>query len=203
MVLSGLDSATASLQDVFDFIVFKLVQQGRRADNRGQCQYRAPLNDEQLNTLPYSAYPLRCAVGHLIPDPEYNSAMEGRGITEVMRLSPSVNALIERLAKLNIDGTPGAVRILLDMQMAHDGNLALPLSASEIPTNVDLGQFNGWLYYFRQGARVVAWKYGLDDSICSYREASATAPRNNEPTYTAPVLLPTPAALGNELVAAQ
>lgn len=76
-------------QEIFDAVVDHLVKQGRRASTEDSCLYRT---DDGL----------KCAVGFLISDEEYQEEMEGKAVTELAglemlpkRLLPEVHFLSE------------------------------------------------------------------------------------------------------------
>ena len=60
-------------QQVFDFVLNKVVEQGEKSSTDGyfsSCCYRLNKNGKQL----------KCGIGHLISDQEYNSGFEGKGV---------------------------------------------------------------------------------------------------------------------------
>jgi hypothetical protein len=97
-------------QETFDTIVAHLRQQGQKAEVRiassetFMCRYRTPQG-------------LKCAVGCLISDEEYQPWMEGGGISRLLqetfygRTVPST--LREKLQGINLG-------LLIDLQEVHD-----------------------------------------------------------------------------------
>lgn len=98
-MIAGLDPNTARAQDVFDFVAFKLIQQGKpsvTADG-AKCLYRDGNGG-------------KCAAGHLIPDEEYRPVIEGMGIAFCAERVPALAALVRH-----------GLDLLLDLlQQAHD-----------------------------------------------------------------------------------
>ena len=78
-------------QELFDFIVGRVIAQGEPSVLNGTCQYRAPGG-------------LKCAVGHIIPDSLYRKSMEGANLTHIV----------------NKDLGLTCYHMLLDLQKAHD-----------------------------------------------------------------------------------
>lgn len=56
-----------TLQEVFDFVVTKLMEQGVQSIDGTSCKYRKDGT---------ASCPIRCAVGHLIPDEKYDISIE-------------------------------------------------------------------------------------------------------------------------------
>ena len=82
---------SVSDQELFDFIVGRVIAQGGPAVLNGTCQYRAPGG-------------LKCAVGHIIPDSLYRKNMEGANLTHIV----------------NKDLGLTCYHMLRDLQKAHD-----------------------------------------------------------------------------------
>jgi len=62
-----IDLKTATRQEVFDYVVTNLYEQGCKSLSKdGSCAYRGPEG-------------AKCAAGWLIPDEEYNTSLEGSG----------------------------------------------------------------------------------------------------------------------------
>lgn len=78
-------------QELFDFIVGRVIAQGEPSVLAGTCQYRAPGG-------------LKCAVGHIIPDSLYRKSMEGANLTHIV----------------NKDLGLTCYHMLRDLQKAHD-----------------------------------------------------------------------------------
>lgn len=103
-------------QEMFDKMADHLLTQMEAAtDNHGRCFYRY--------TSPYSGKELKCAVGCLIDDAEYDFAMEGsiHKLAEYKR--EKANEGIEVLGWLdavNIDKLIDPFIFLYDMQNVHD-----------------------------------------------------------------------------------
>jgi hypothetical protein len=169
----GLDLATASLQNVFDFIVFRLVQQGHRSGAmteqtlsdggpRFSCMYRAADGG-------------RCAAGQVIPDAEYKPVLEGSAVSALLGRSDNLMLSEERQAELLVPSlaqwatthAPDGLTLLTGLQHAHDLYDTPPAEADAITDTA-------WLAHFREYARNVARKLDLDDSIVRYREAVLT-----------------------------
>lgn len=74
-----------------------IVKQGKRAANGNGCKYRTNNG-------------LKCFVGHLIPDSNYDPAMENGGI----RVRPNVQQV------LGVQGDANAIDTLSVCQTAHD-----------------------------------------------------------------------------------
>src|SRR5579862_8760887 len=85
-------------QEIFDAVAKHLARQGHRCVNeRGSCVYRGPLGDA-------------CAVGHLIPDEEYDSTIEDR----------TVFSIAEDMAFDWMERLKPNRNLLADLQDAHD-----------------------------------------------------------------------------------
>jgi hypothetical protein len=90
-----------SAQELFDTVATALLKQGRpsmQTGNRSACMYRGP--DD-----------CKCAIGHLIPDEEYNSEYEFKSIAEVLQNFP-IPITSEKIG--------GHGRLTRALQMAHD-----------------------------------------------------------------------------------
>jgi len=87
-----------SLQNIFDEVITHLVRQGKRAAAGGHCRYRAD--------------GLKCAVGVLIPDEEYDSAWEGCPVGEIHYMLGRPESF------WGIDVSH--LRFLVDLQDLHD-----------------------------------------------------------------------------------
>ncbi len=88
----------ATDQEAFDFVLYTLLRQGQRSVATGTsvCQYRNPIG-------------LKCAVGHMIPDDQYNPELEGRTTSSEMVM----DAIDHQFVDVN-------KWLLHDMQRAHD-----------------------------------------------------------------------------------
>ena len=120
-------------QEIFDYAVGKVIEQGAPAMYDGDCVYRAPCGR-------------KCAFGHLIPDSLYDSFFENVTSAEILdkqlktpRYSPALAASLER-----------HLFMIGDMQRAHDG------AAKD-------AEHNGvnFLELFRHNAEAVAKDHGL------------------------------------------
>jgi hypothetical protein len=149
MRIRDLDLVGASMQDVFDIVVFMLLKQGgpSLSVNVG-CRYRLPREDADT---------LCCGIGHIIPDAEYTEDMEGKKVGPMLdsALAPSLKAWCDA------GGDNRYLRVLFlgHLQSAHD----------------KIAETRIWLALFRDEARAVAHRYGLNDSICSFGEAADSA----------------------------
>jgi hypothetical protein len=154
LVATQLDLTNASLQDVFDYVVFAILQQGTPAYRRGALLENPTCFYRREGTL------LRCGIGHLMSDAEYRSSFEGRTITSILLKRddiPSIQAWI--------NGDPEVRSAFLDrLQVCHDGAVA----GARWHRDEDNAAF---LLSFRQQARDLAVVYKLDASIVAYREA--------------------------------
>lgn len=88
-------------QEIFDTVVMHLYNQGQQSavyDDwaRASCRYRTPEG-------------LKCAVGCLIPDKDYNTDMEGTRVPGLLIDNIKLHTLFVR----NMD-------LLMDLQSAHD-----------------------------------------------------------------------------------
>lgn len=79
-------------QELFDYIVGKVIAQGEPSTFGGICRYRAPNGH-------------KCAVGHIIPDSIYRQDMEGATLTGIVNKNLGLTCY----------------HLLLDLQKAHDG----------------------------------------------------------------------------------
>ena len=120
-------------QEVFDFAIGKVIEQGVPAMYAGDCVYRA-------------SYGRKCAFGHLIPDSLYDPFFENvtsDGILDkrlkTPRYSPALAASLER-----------HLFLIKNMQRAHDG----------AATNAKLDGAD-FLELFRHSAEAVAKDHGL------------------------------------------
>ena len=94
-------------QEVFDFAVGKVIEQGAPAISEDGCAYRTRNGN-------------KCAFGHLIPDSLYKHSFEN--VT-------AVGILTEGLSKKNLQYSPALaaslechVSLITDIQRAHDKN---------------------------------------------------------------------------------
>ena len=103
-------------QEIFDKVVEHLIRQGQKSvgilkADWTECVYRS---DKVLKCVYRSDKGLKCAVGCLIADHAYTPSLEGRPVEE-----PSV---IDALTKsINID-VQSAIKLLADLQLAHDSD---------------------------------------------------------------------------------
>lgn len=90
-------------QEVFDTVAKHLLTQGRRSmsDDAQICMYRGSDG-------------LRCAVGALISDDHYSTAMEQKGPTDAIVR----RAIARSLGVVDIDAD--TLDLLIDLQMLHD-----------------------------------------------------------------------------------
>lgn len=98
------DAMTAPEQEIFDFVLAKIREQGRPSysPEGGTCYYRGPDGT-------------KCAVGHLIPDEIYSSFMEG--------MNPwALRHDFVRAAPKSVTAVPraGWTTFLGGLQLAHD-----------------------------------------------------------------------------------
>jgi hypothetical protein len=78
-------------QELFDYIVGKVIVQGEPSIHGDVCRYRAPDG-------------LKCAVGHIIPDSLYRKDMEGTTLTKIVDKTLGLTCYA----------------MLRDLQVAHD-----------------------------------------------------------------------------------
>jgi hypothetical protein len=148
--VAGLDLKTASMQDIFDFVVFKLIQQGKQAMTSTAASI----------TCAYLAEDgCKCGIGQIIPDGLYNPGLEGNIVKDLLR-SPSSNhrGLISPTSFITqlrawVGGDEERAEFLTGLQTAHDMAGAID-----------------FLGVFRSSARKLAARHGLDSSIVGYRE---------------------------------
>lgn len=88
-------TTTTTAQEIFDTVTNHLMTQGKPAKEGHTCLYRSPDG-------------LKCAVGCLIEDSEYNSDMEGTSVAGLIQ----DNRLPERLKDHS--------QLLADLQLVHD-----------------------------------------------------------------------------------
>lgn len=100
------DKTVMTCQEVFDKVATHLFAQGERATDKTNrfCVYR-------------SANGNQCAVGCLIPDDEYDSAMEGHTISTLVSanrttFSPTLSKMVWK--------SPSLMNLLTDLQNVHD-----------------------------------------------------------------------------------
>jgi hypothetical protein len=100
-------------QEIFDFVLDKLAEQGRPAMNAdGSCYYRSPLG-------------LKCAFGWLIPDRLYDPRIEGICAYMILKDTAALRRSDERvLCERLRQGLKLAAhyQLIADLQVAHDGN---------------------------------------------------------------------------------
>lgn len=86
-------------QQVFDFVVTHLMTQGKKSDDEdGDCRYRTPEG-------------LKCAVGCLMSDEEYNPKYEGCSV-------PYLQMVFREDSFLNLIAT--YEKLLTELQYVHD-----------------------------------------------------------------------------------
>lgn len=92
-------------QQIFNFVVTKLMEQGRQSENAGHtCMYRETREAD---------CPIRCAVGHCIPNSAYNPRMEMMTIDKVIDKFPYLLNQLE----MTIEQVLGLV---MSLQHVHD-----------------------------------------------------------------------------------
>ena len=99
MELSELDYTND--QQVFDYVLEKLREQGCQSKYMGKCLYRGPDG-------------LKCAAGHLIPDDEYDEKMEG-GL-----LKGTYNIIYNSLVNSYFLQKGANIDLLAGLQLVHD-----------------------------------------------------------------------------------
>ena len=109
-------------QSAFEYAARKVIAQGRQSKNGLACKYRHPDG-------------LKCHVGHLIPDDQYNPIMEDKMVS-------AFELRISALKNLNKN-------ILIECQLRHD---------EEVPVN-------SFIKHYKAGLRNIAFKYNLDASF--------------------------------------
>lgn len=87
-------------QEIFTTVVSHLRRQGRKSLANNSCSYRG--NDGAM-----------CAIGCLIPDEEYNPAMEGMNLHGLRR---------QQLTPRSIADVYEHFELMLDLQFTHDFN---------------------------------------------------------------------------------
>ena len=90
-------------QEVFDFAVSKVIEQGRPATKDGHCVYRADMDR-------------KCAFGHLIPDSLYESRFEGGSVYSLLNNTGALKYSSGLAASLGPH-----LDLVADLQGAHDG----------------------------------------------------------------------------------
>jgi len=137
-----LDLFVATMQDVFDFIVTRLIEQGepsiQSGINSARCMYR------------YGN--LRCAIGHLIPDKAYTPKMEGKNVYS-LEYAPLFKWAYAQPSPTR------ALEFLASMQRAHDGdNEESQMDKEHWLTNT-----------FLPAVRTVAMRHGLNLNVLKER----------------------------------
>lgn len=135
--------AGATDQDVFDYVVRKLIEQGEPSTKDGMCLFRGP-GDR------------RCAVGWLIPDDEYTPAVDQQGgVGSLLNKDVAPPSLLswvnEGVRDLRLPSPQERVRFLSDLQIAHDGTEAV--------------RGGTWTDAFRDRARFVGELHGLTTTV--------------------------------------
>jgi len=90
-------------QEIFDAVAVHLFKQGERAMNNGTCVYR-------------SKDGLKCAVGALIPDGLYSSAMD----MDLEGAGTGVSPLLERFGNILPVWFRDHCKLLMNLQDVHD-----------------------------------------------------------------------------------
>lgn len=112
-------SANQANQAIFDFALEAMRKQGEPAYERGQCRYRARVNDSVR----------KCAFGHFIPDALYSVGMEGKSCREVLltddALRDHFNAQFPGHTAMDMTLTRGA--LISSIQGAHDASIPTSL----------------------------------------------------------------------------
>lgn len=168
-----LDFETATTQDVFDYVAFQLIRQGRPSlalvdddiDEDGslitsvRCQYRGKDG-------------ARCAAGQLLADDEIVHSIEGLPIDIAIGSTPYE---LESSGLARWADAHGTMPFLRDLQRAHDlYSGATSFGSFWSPGSQPVLRLPKlWLASFREQMRVVAARYGLDDSILAFRESAA------------------------------
>ena len=151
--------ATASRQEVFDFVVTALLEQGRPSVSKvvltrpsvlydvldsvpfgGSCRYRS--------IAPENGAVLKCGIGHLIGDVEYSSEMEGRNVLSIASRWRSLR--LREFAEANRE-------FIRDLQRAHD-----LFDSCQDPTEITAAE---WLVLFKDAAATVAGCYELSTAV--------------------------------------
>jgi hypothetical protein len=133
-------------QELFDKVAAALIAQGKPSlDPGGMCQYRGLEG-------------LACAAGHLIPDEEYQPAMEGKLASAACEISPTLNSVKYDVGKDFLDA----------IQTAHDGGGYLTYGvggAVRYPKQFceSAADDQNWLENFKGRMRFLAEHYGLND----------------------------------------
>jgi hypothetical protein len=86
-------------REIFEKVRDHLLQQGRKSVNGGErCRYRG-------------AGGMKCAIGCLIPDTNYDPKMEGCGVTGLLSRWPNC---------LGFEPNPSQFNLLVELQLTHD-----------------------------------------------------------------------------------
>jgi hypothetical protein len=94
------------MQEIFDKVATHLLRQNARSTNSIEaCRYRG------VNGL-------KCAIGALIPDPLYDSRLEGRRVTSLCVLDYLYQAGVIDSESINSK----KIQLLLGLQRMHDGS---------------------------------------------------------------------------------
>jgi len=129
-------------QEIFDFVAKKMFAQGEpsyRHDNQnysiGSCAYRIRKSDGTV---------LKCAVGHLIPDDQYDDTIE--------MLAASDPYVMKRLPVEKDDGD-----FLDALQHAHDSTVLEQVSMREREVK--------WTDLFKENLRKLAEEFNLSTKV--------------------------------------
>jgi hypothetical protein len=138
-----------SKQEIFDYVVQKLIEQGGKSTSEG-CAYRGD-------------YGRKCPIGWLIPDEAYISIIEGMPWCEIVSHAET-NATYSSVIKAvydDIDPSSGVDNTFLsDMQIAHDDS-----------------DSDGWDAQMEIKLFSFAMKYDLDASVL-VRDGRISSKRN-------------------------
>lgn len=123
-------------QEIFDTVARALLAQGRPAVNVNKCRYRTPDG-------------AKCAAGHLLPDDEYESHMEGCGVGGLVYFEDF------------------PLPLLRDLQNAHDGSGLFDSRGTLIlhQTQAWLLSPKAWLSQWKEAMHVIAKKHNLNPEI--------------------------------------
>lgn len=148
----NIDELKALMQSLFDRAVTGVKQQGCLSYNGAACHYRDPANPA-----------VRCAVGHLIPDDAYSSAMEGLVSFQLIHEMGFGEQIIgPAFAQLDGEQRTRVSHMLTCLQDTHDNSAPSrvwpPLTADRTPEE----QVRDFLLQ----ASVVAEDFDLSPAVC-------------------------------------
>lgn len=125
-----------TLQEIYDKVAEALIRQGVAAtDYTGRCRYRFYTSDGRL---------LKCAIGHLIPDEDYDPAMEEKAVHDI--LIPNQKLMNKLFGSEHSNALLSY--FISNLQDAHDSEF-----------------WEGGLDVWKDAMRSLAKKYNLDPRV--------------------------------------